>query len=114
MTAIQIAMDQSFNKPFGPVQQPNRTSPPIPPPRQPNSLAKKKRNQKTRNQYKKKAKAQAQHVTVQVQEVKHLDVQISVGKPSQQVATSSRWHAVIPWVGMTSFGGMIMVQIETI
>ena len=69
-------------------------SPPTPPQQQPNSLTKKKRNQKTRNQYKKKAQAQAQRVMIQVQEVeqsygqevKHLNIQISVDKvPSKHV-----------------------------
>ena len=96
-------------------------SPPTPPPTQPNSLAKKKRNQKTRNQYKKKAQSQAQRVMVQ--EVEHtydqeVDlIRIGVEKSSKyvvlqwnNVATSSHGHAVISYVGMTSFDGMIMVQ----
>ena len=128
MTAVQIAMDQSFDQHFGPVQH----SPPTPPPTQPISLAKKKRNQRTRNQYKKKAKAQAQRVTmVQVQEVEHsygqevdhLDVQISVEKASKHEAfvKSVAWngiptmatspHAVIPYVGMTSLNGMIRFEV---
>ena len=49
MTAVQIAMDQAFDRHFGPLQQPNPTSPTPPPPTQPNLLAKQKRNQKTRN-----------------------------------------------------------------
>ena len=90
------------------------------------SPAKKKRNQKTRQQYKKKA--QAQRVTIQEvehlygQEMEHLDVQISVEKASKHEAliksvawngiptVATSWHAVISCVGMTSFDGMIMVQ----
>ena len=47
-------------------------------------MKQKKRNEKTRQQYKKKAQAQAQRVTIQEmeqsygQEVEHLDVQIGV------------------------------------
>ena len=82
-------------------------------------VRKKTRNQKTRNQYKKKAQAQAQRVTVQ--EVEHLDIQIDVGKTSKHEASvksltwneiptvATSWHAVIPYVGMTSFDGMIMI-----
>ena len=94
-------------------------SPPTPPPTQPSSLAKKKRNQKTRQQHKRKqAQAQAQRVTIQEvehtygQEVEHLDIQISVGKASKHVFLQyiweCCWHAVISYVGMTSFG-MIMI-----
>ena len=113
MTAIQFAMDQSFDQHFGPVQH----SPPTPPPTQPISLAKKKRNQRTRNQYKKKAKAQAQRAMVQVQEVEHLDVQISVEKASKHVVlqlmgawnVATSWHAAaIQWDAL--IGGVIMVQ----
>ena len=115
-----------------------RQTPPTPPPTQPNSLAKKKRNQKTRNQYKKRAQAQAQRVMIQVQEVEHSygqeaehSIRISVEKASKHeayvksavksvtwnkmatVATSSHWHAVISYVGMTSFG-MIMIGLGVI
>ena len=124
MTAFQIALDQSFDQHFGPVQQPS-PSPPTPPPTQPNSLAKKKRNQKTRNQYKKKAQSQAQGVSmVQVQEVdrsQEVDsLQISVEKEASkhvflQYIWECCWHAVvISYVGMTSLNGMIMVQNGTI
>ena len=120
MTAFQIAMNQSFDQHFGSVQQPN----PTPPPTQPISLAKKKRNQKTRNQ---KKKAQAQRVASQDQEVKHSygqevehSVQIIVEKvPSKHVVLkhivpwdwATLWHAVIPYVGMTSLNGMIRFKV---
>ena len=98
-----------------PMQQPNPTpaSPPL------ISPAKKKRNQKTRQHHK---KAKAQRVTVQVQEVdhiqevKHLDGQISVEKASKHVVLqpwvwmTTSLHAAIPWIGMALFVGMIMVQ----
>ena len=96
-------------------------------------VRKKTRNQKTRQQYKKKA--QAQRVTIQEvehsdgQEVEHSGIRISVEKASKHeafvkstksamsvtwngistVATSSHWHAVISYVGMTLFDGMIMI-----
>ena len=107
-SSIFSLFSQVFNQQL--VQQPNPT--PTPPPTQPSSLAKKK------------AQSQAQRVTtVQVQEVdrmqemEHLGVQISVeneaGKhvvlPWDYVATSP-WHAVISYVGMALFDGMIMVQ----
>ena len=137
MTAFQIAMDRAFDQSFdrftakldrrfkrlerhfGPLQQPTSTPTPIPTPL--TSPAKKKRNQKTRQQYKKKA--QAQRVTIiQVQEVDRSQevehsVQSSVEKASKHVvlqswdwvATSPQHAAVIPFVGMASFGGMITV-----
>ena len=80
-------------------------------------LAKKKRNQKTRNQYKKKAQSQAQRVTIQMQEVD--SIQISAKKVSKHVVLhrkapwdwmATSWHAVISYVGMASFIGTIMVQ----
>ena len=125
---------------ISPTSQPLQSSPspPTNPPTQPKSLAKKKRNQRTRQQHK-KAKAQAQRVTtMQVQEadyiqevehaygqeVEHLDVQISVVKASKHEAmaksfvnsvtwnwiptVATSWHAVIRCFGMTSFVGMIM------
>ena len=100
-------------------------TPPTPPQQQPNSLAKKKRNQKTRQQHKRK-QAQAQGVTIQ--EVEHTygqevdSLRISVEKVASKpevfvksvksvtwfgISTTS-WHAVISYVGMTSFDGMIM------
>ena len=115
---------------ISPTSQPLQSSPspPTNPPTQPKSLAKKKRNQRTRQQHK-KAKAQAQRVTTvqvqeadHIQEVEHLDVQISVVKASKHEAmaksfvssvtwhwipTSAHWHAVIPCVGMALFDGMI-------
>ena len=87
------------------------------------SLAKRKRNQRTRKQHKrKKAQAQAQRVTVQ--ELDHMQevdlVQISVEKASKHEAfvksltwngiPTVAWHAVIPWIGMTSFDGAFVVQ----
>ena len=122
MTAFQIALDQSFDQHFGPLQQSVQQlnpSPLTPPPTQPISLAKKKRNQKTRNQ---KKKAQAQRVTVQevdhIQEAEHT-IQISVEKMASkhvvlQYIWECCWHAVISYVGMTSLDGMIMVQNGTI
>ena len=117
MTGFQIAFNEAFDQRFGPLQQPN-PSPPTPPPTQPNLLAKKKRNQKTRDQYKRKAQAQAQRVPVQ--EVEHLDIQISVEKvPSRHVVLKAvtpwetSWHAVISYVGMTLFG-MIMIGFEAV
>ena len=93
---------------------------------QPNSLAKRKRNQRTRKQHKRK-KAQAQRVTIQEVEQSYgqeVDsARISVEKVASKhevliksmtwngiptVATS--WHAVISCVGMTSFDGMIMIR----
>ena len=129
MTAFQIAMnrafDQAFERHFGPLQQPIQQ--PNPTPSLPlTSAAKKKRNQKTREQYKKK-KAQAQRVTMRVQkvehsydqEVEHLEVRINVEKASKHVVlhrqapwdwvATSPQHAVISCVGMALFGGMITV-----
>ena len=109
---IQAVFDQPVGPLQQPVQQPNPT--PTSPPTQSISPAKKKRNQKSRNQRKKKA--QAQHITIQVQEVEHSDVQISVEKASKHVVlqlwdyVATSWHAVIPWSGMALFSGMIMVQ----
>ena len=97
-------------------------SPPTPPPTQPNSLAKKKRNQKTRQQHKRK-----QALRVTVQEVEHTygqevdSLRISVGKVASKPEafvksvtwfgiSATSWHAVISYVGMTLFDGMIMVQ----
>ena len=112
-----------------PPTPPTPQSDPPSPTQQPNSLTKKKRNQRTRKQYKQR-KAKAQRVTIQEmehsygQEMEHLDVQISVEKVASKhealiksvawngiptVATSSRWHTVIPWFGMALFG-MILVQ----
>ena len=94
-------------------------SPPTPPQQQPNLLAKKKRNQKTRQQHKRK-QAQAKAQRVSIQEVEHTygqevdSLRISVGKASKHVFLQyiweCCWHAVISYVGMTSFDGMIMVQ----
>ena len=116
--AFGSAYAQSFERLYRPFQQPPST----PSQQQPISLAKKKRNRKTRQQYKKK-KAQAQHVTMQVQEVdhmqevEHLKAQISAEKASKHVVLQSwNWvatspqHAVISCVGMALFDGMIMVQ----
>ena len=112
-----------FNQHVGPVQQSN-PSPPTPPHTQSNSLAKKKRNQKTRNQYKKKA--QAQRITmVQVQEVdhsqevEHLDVQIGVNQEASKHVVLQPWmtteslHAAIPCVGMAFIEGMILIGYGT-
>ena len=97
-SSILSLFSQVFNR------QPNPTS--TPPPTQSNSLTKKK--------------TQAQRVTAtQFQEMEH-SVQISVEKEASKHVVLHRkalwdcvatlWHAVISCVGMTSFGGMIMVQ----
>ena len=95
-----------------------------PPTQQPNSLAKKKRNQRTRKQYKQR-KAQAQRVTVQEvdhmqemehsygQEMEYLNVQIGVKQmASKHVFLQCIWEcwhaAAIQWDALIS--GMIMVQ----
>ena len=107
-----------------PTSQPSLTpsSPFTPPQQQPISLAKKKCNQKTRQQYKKKA--QAQRVTIQ--EVEHMDVQSS-GEAAAKCARSeaafsagkhvflqciweSSQHAAISWIEMALFDEMILVQ----
>ena len=121
---IQTIFEQPVGPLQQPVQQPNPTppSPPTPPPTQPISLAKKKRNQKTRQQHKRK-----QALRVTVQEVDHMQevklVQISVEQMASkhvvlQVmgawAMTTSLHAVISRVGMTLFDGMIMDQDETI
>ena len=110
------AFDQAFERHFNPPQQPSLNPTPISTPL--TSPAKKKRNQKTREQYRKKA--QAQRVTMQVQEMEHSDVRISVEKepgkhvvlyrkaPWDCVATSPQ-HAVISCVEMALFDGMITV-----
>ena len=120
MTAFQIAMDQAFDRHFGPVQQPNPTTPS--PPTQPNSLAKKKRNQKTRNQKKAKAQTQAQAQRVTIQEVEHTGIKAYVVEkvsrhvvlhhqaPWDWMATSSHGHAAISWIGMASFNEMIIIR----
>ena len=101
---ISDAVDQALDRHFGPLQQPDLTSP-----------IKKKRNQKTRQQYKKKkAQAQAQRVTIQevdhIQEVEHLEAGKHVFLQSWKVATSPQ-HAVISCFEMASFiDGLIMVQ----
>ena len=130
---LEVRLAAAFQAAISSASQSN--PPPPPTQQQPNSLAKRKRNQKTRQQHK---KAQAQRVTMQVQEVnhmqeveqsygqelEHLDVQIGVEKVSKHEAfvksvvksvawiptVATSWHAVIPYVGMVSFDGMIMVQ----
>ena len=103
ISSILSLFSQVFN------QQPNPTPPP---PTQPTPLAKKKAQSQTQRV----TTVQVQEVN-HIQEVEHLDVQISVkneaGKhvvlPWDYVATSP-WHAVISYVEMASFGGIIIVQ----
>ena len=83
-----------------------------------------KRNVKTREQYKrKKAEAQLYVTFQQVQEVKHLDIQISVEKETSkrvvlyrkapETSIATLLHAVIPCIGII-MEPMIMIQHETI
>ena len=110
---ISDAVDQAFNRHFGPLQQ--LLQQPTPSPlTQPTSPAKKKRNQKTRQQHKRKqAQAQSQCVTMmQVQEVDHIQ-EVEHLEASKHVVlhrqTSWDWmatspqHAVISCLEMASF-----------
>ena len=120
---ISDAINKTLEEHFGPRQSITQpvTQSVAQPTTQSISHQKKKRNQKTREHYKKQAQAQAQRVTIQ--EVEHTP---SVEKkPSKHVvlqrmsvawerlAIMDCWHAVIQWNKMTMKDGM-MVDCATI
>ena len=116
---ISDAINKTLQEHFSPRQsitQPVTQS--IAPPATQSTSHQKKRNQKTRQQYKKKA--QAQRVTSQEVEhtlsekpSKHVVLQSVKSVAWERLAVIHCWHAVIQWNKMTMKDGMIMVDCAT-
>ena len=96
-TACQVGLQAAQSISPTPLTPQLDLSPPLPHQQQPNQLAKKKRNQKLRLQYKRRA----QRFTIEQppgQEVEHLNVQISTKSVAcNEIAgtTSFCWHAAV-------------------
>ena len=108
MFASTLAILATITSPQAP-----QSDPPVQPITQQssNSLTKKTRNQKTRLQYKKK---RSLRVTVQIQEVDHIQEVNSLGawnKPGKHVVLQSvRWYTVVQSDWITMVAGIMIIK----